>query len=284
MRRKLGQHFLTDRSSIDRILDTVAITAQDRVVEIGPGAGSLTFSLARLAGALVAIEYDAEFAQQLQRIFAEYPHVRILHTDARHVRYNRLFSSELDSAELDSAESMPLQDELGLKIVANLPYYAAVPILLAIFRDASVIHTCTLMFQKEVAERITATPGTKAYGLLSVTAQYYSTATYCFSLPPNAFRPPPKVMSAVVQLHVTSQPKVCVVDEEHFFHLVRGAFQSRRKTLKNALSAYRSDLFPSMLLNEAFRQLHITENIRGERLSLEEFAELSNFCVQFHAQ
>jgi 16S rRNA (adenine1518-N6/adenine1519-N6)-dimethyltransferase len=274
VRRKLGQHFLTDRQSIDRILSTAEITAQDRVVEIGPGAGSLTFSLAELAGTVVAIEYDAELAQQLQRVFAEHPHVRILHADARHVRYSTLFSSE----------STPLQGDPGLKIVANLPYYAAVPILLAIFRDASAIHTCTLMFQKEVGERITAAPGTKAYGLLSVTAQYYSTATYCFSLPPQAFRPPPKVMSAVVQLHVTSQPKVRVVDEELFFHLVRGAFQSRRKTLKNALAAYRPDLFPSQLLTQAFRELHIAGNIRGERLSLEEFAELSNYCAHFHSQ
>jgi 16S rRNA (adenine1518-N6/adenine1519-N6)-dimethyltransferase len=274
VRRKLGQHFLTDRQSIDRILATAEITAQDRVVEIGPGAGSLTFSLAGLAGVVVAVEYDAELAQQLQRKFAEHPHVRILHADARHIRYSALFSTE----------STPLQGGPGLKIVANLPYYAAVPILLAIFRDAPAIQTCTLMFQKEVAERITAAPGTKAYGLLSVTAQYYSTATYCFSLPPQAFRPPPKVMSAVVQLHVTPQPKVHVADEELFFHLVRGAFQSRRKTLKNALAAYRPDLFPSQLLSQAFRELHVAGNIRGERLSLEEFAELSNYCAHFHSQ
>lgn len=270
MRRKLGQHFLTDRQSLDRILETAGVTAEDRVVEIGPGPGNLTFSLAEVAGELVAIEYDAELARKLQKAFSEYSHVRILHADARHICYRSLFSQ--------SEASQP-----GLKVVANLPYYAAVPILLAIFRDASVIQTCTLMFQKEVAERITAGPGTKAYGVLSVTAQYYSRATYCFSLPPRAFHPPPKVMSAVVQLHFLPQPTVHVVDEDHFFQLVKGAFQARRKTLKNALTTYRSDLFPSSLLDEVLEHFHLAGTVRGETLSLEEFAEFSNYCVQHHS-
>ncbi len=269
MRRRLGQHFLTDRHSIERIAEIAGITPHDRVVEIGPGPGSLTFLLAELAGELVAIEYDAELARQLQQTFSGHPHVRILHADARNIRYAALFPAG------------PNTETIGLKIVANLPYYAAVPILLALFRDASTIATCTLMFQHEVAERITAVPGSKAYGLLSVTAQYYSTARYCFALPPQAFRPPPKVTSAVVQLRVSPQPNVVVANEDLFFQLVRGAFQTRRKTLKNALSMYRADLFPAWLLERVFDHLHLNGNIRGEALSLAEFAEFSNCCVQF---
>ncbi len=271
MRRKLGQHFLTDRQSITRIIEIAGATHDDRVVEIGPGLGSLTGLLAESAGELVAIEYDGELARQLQQTFANYAHVRILHADARKICYATLFP----------AESVPERQDIGLKIVANLPYYAAVPILLTIFRDASTIDSCTLMFQQEVAERLAAVPGCKAYGLLSVTAQYYSTVRYCFSLPPQAFRPPPKVTSAVVQLRVSPQPNVAVVDEDLFFHLVRGAFQSRRKTLKNALAAYRADLFPAGLLAQAFSDLHLKENVRGEALSLEEFSELSNYCARF---
>lgn len=271
MRRKLGQHFLIDRLSIERIIEIAGATTGDRVVEIGPGPGSLTRLLAESAGALVAIEYDGELARQLRHTFAGDAHVRILHADARTICYAALFP----------ADSGPERPDNGLKIVANLPYYAAVPILLTIFRDAAAIDSCTLMFQQEVAERLAAGPGSKAYGLLSVTAQYYSTVRYCFSLPPRAFRPPPKVTSAVVHLRVSPQPNVVVTDEDLFFHLVRGAFQSRRKTLKNALTAYRADLFPSGLLHQAFSDLHLKENVRGEALALEEFSELSNYCARF---
>lgn len=269
MKRRLGQHFLVDPHSIARILDTAEITAGDRVVEIGPGRGSITFLLAERAGEFVAIEFDTELAARLQRAFAEVPGVCIVHADARHVRYASLFPADSESAARQASR---------LKIVANLPYYAAVPILLNLFRDAACIDSCTLMFQKEVAERITAGPGSKAYGLLSVTAQYYSTADYCFSLPAGAFRPPPKVMSAVVQLRMHARPRVAVDDEALFFQAARGAFQSRRKTLRNALTAYRPAVFPPALVDQALDHLGLDRAVRGEVLSLEQFAEFSNFC------
>jgi 16S rRNA (adenine1518-N6/adenine1519-N6)-dimethyltransferase len=137
------------------------------------------------------------------------------------------------------------------------------------------------MFQQEVADRITASPGNKSYGPLSVAAQYYSTPEYRFLVPPQAFRPPPRVMSAVITLHIAQTPRVHVHDPEAFFHLVRCAFRSRRKTLKNSLSKHCHTQFPNSLVSAALRQLQWPETIRGERLSLEEFAQLSNLFVDF---
>ena len=266
MRRKLGQHFLTDKEIIHRILHTAQITSQDWVLEIGPGNGCLTSSLAHQAKQLIAVEYDIELASNLQQIFAGYQNVRILQADARDLDYGDLFS------DCEVQES-------GVKVVANLPYYAAVPILFSLFRYVHVFSECTLMFQKEVAERITASPGNKSYGSLSVAIQYYSEPAYCFSIPPWAFRPQPQVDSAVVQFHFFKQPRIAVLDREHFFQLIKCSFRSRRKTLKNSLAKNCAKGFSKRLLHIAYEQLHFSENIRGEELSLEDFANLSNFLI-----
>ena len=267
MRRKLGQHFLTDRRIIQRMLATAQLTPHDRVVEIGPGNGSLTFSLARQAKQLIALEYDAELTRHLQHAFAGQAHVRILHADARAINYAEL---------LADGEAQPVR----VKIVANLPYYAAVPILFTIFHYAYVFGEGILMFQKEVAERITAAPGSKRYGALSVAAQYYSQPEYCFSIAAEAFRPRPKVESAVIKLSFLPQPQIDVLDRADFFQLVKYAFRSRRKTLKNSLTKNCAARFPLPLLNRAFEYLHFPENIRGEELSLADFAHLSNCLLQ----
>jgi 16S rRNA (adenine1518-N6/adenine1519-N6)-dimethyltransferase len=266
VRRKLGQHFLTDKKIIDRILHTAQITSQDWALEIGPGNGGLTSSLARQAKQLIAVEYDVELASNLQQAFAGYQNVRILQADARDLDYGDLFS------DCEVQES-------GVKVVANLPYYAAVPILFSLFRYVHVFSECTLMFQKEVAERITASPGNKSYGSLSVATQYYSEPAYCFSIPPQAFRPRPQVDSAVVQLHFLKQPRIAVLDQEHFFQLIKCSFRSRRKTLKNSLAKNCAKGFSKHLLHIAYEQLDFSENIRGEELSLEDFANLSNFLI-----
>jgi 16S rRNA (adenine1518-N6/adenine1519-N6)-dimethyltransferase len=135
---------------------------------------------------------------------------------------------------------------------------------------------CTLMFQKEVAKRIIALPGNKSYGPLAVTTQYYSNPIFCFSIPPQAFRPRPNVESAVIKLQFFEHPRIEVLDQEVFFHLIKCAFRSRRKTLKNSLTAHCARRFPGHLLNSAYEQLHLPEKIRGEALSLEDFANLSN--------
>jgi 16S rRNA (adenine1518-N6/adenine1519-N6)-dimethyltransferase len=266
VRRKLGQHFLTDKRIIHRILSTANITSQDRVLEIGPGNGVLTFLLARQAKQLIAIEYDPELADHLQQAFAGQHHIRILRADARYTDYAGLLSSSGGQ-------------EPKVKIVANLPYYAAVPILLSILGNAYLFKECTLMFQKEVAERITASPGNKSYGPLALTVRYYAEPEFCFSIPPQAFRPRPSVESAVIKLHFLDHPRIKVRDQESFFHLIKCSFRSRRKTMKNSLAKHCDNQFPRYLLNIAYERLHLPQNIRGEELSIEDFANLSNFLV-----
>lgn len=256
---------------IARILDVAAIQPEDVVVEIGPGKGSLTFPLAERVRYLVAIEYDPVFVNYLQERLTDQGHVRIIQADARRINYADLFLTyRLEKRQV--------------KLVANLPYYAAVPILLAILPASQLFQQCTLMFQKEVGERITAMPGHKSYGLLSVTAQYYSNPTYCFTVPTYAFHPPPQVESAVVNMQIFPQPPVQVVNQEYFFQVVKCAFLSRRKTLKNSLITHGQGLFPGDLLHQAFERLHFAPNIRGEELSVENFAALSNELLRLHGE
>ena len=266
MRQKLGQHFLIDPHVVERILLTTQIEEDDCIVEIGPGKGVLTEALAARARRLIAIEYDPALAETLQARFAGRTQVHILHADARSVNYAELFQEHAVATQ-------------HIKIVANLPYYAATPIMLSLLDFANLFYSCTLMFQKEVAERISAVPGTKAYGTLSVLAQYYSEARYCFSVPPQAFRPPPKVESAVVHLQCSNTPRVYVIDQAHFFSLVKAAFLSRRKTLKNALVKGTARLCTQEQLLAAFNDLGFDERIRGEKLSLDDFARLSNTLI-----
>ena len=271
MRKRLGQHFLTDRRTIARILDAAALQPEDVVIEIGPGKGSLTFPLAERVRHLVAIEYDPFWVDYLQHHLADQKHVWILQADARRLDYAELFLTHRFETR-------------QVKLIANLPYYAAVPILLAILHVSQMFQQCTFMFQKEVGERITATPGQKAYGLLSVTAQYYSKPTYCFTVPAHAFHPPPQVESAVVNMQMFAQPPVQVSNQEHFFHIVKYAFLSRRKTLKNSLITHGQGLFPGDFLHQAFERLHFAPNIRGEELSVENFAALSNELLRLQGE
>lgn len=256
---------------IHRILRTAHVTPEDTVIEIGPGNGCLTQVLARQAKMLLAVEYDAELVQHLQQTFCGQPQVQILHADARRVHYRDL------AREYHTPAS-------GIKVVANLPYYAAVPILFALFEDVTMFSEWTLMFQKEVADRITASPGTKLYSPLSIAAQYYTTPEYCFAIPPQAFRPRPKVVSAVIKLHCLPHPRVQVQDQIQFFQLVRQAFGSRRKTLKNTLLIHGAGQFPASLIETALTRLHIPADVRGERLSLEDFANLSNLLLQMREE
>ncbi len=267
MRRKLGQHFLIDKKVIARIFRIAAISADDCVLEIGPGQGILTNYLASKAKQLIAIEYDPILAEHLHKQFGGQEHVRILRADARHIRYEKIFSGSGSRKH-------------SIKVVANLPYYAAIPIMKRLFGDSRLFSECTLMFQKEVAERITASPGNKSYGSLSVAAQYYGVPEYRFLVPSRAFRPPPNVESAVITLHFLDYPRVEVLDQEYFFQLVKCAFLTRRKTLKNSLMKSGSGRFLPDLLRAAFEELHFHKHIRGEELSVEDFANLSNMLVR----
>lgn len=257
---------MIDAGVREQILAAANIHHTDAVLEIGPGQGVLTRQLIQQAREIIAVEFDQHLVAGLRKTFGDLPNVHICHGDARHLDYQALAVEHLSSG------STPPR----MKVVANLPYYAATTIVLAFFQFPAVIDSCTLMFQKEVAERITAPPGNKAYGSLSVLCQYYSDVAYCFTVPPTAFRPAPKVDSAVIRLNVHQRPQINVQDEPFFLHVVKHAFLTRRKMLKNTLSQSMAGACLLENIQKAFADLHLPDQIRAEDLSVQQFAELSN--------
>ena len=258
--RALGQHFLRDDRVAERIAGLARPTARDLVVEIGPGRGALTGFLARSAGRLLALEVDRVLAARLRERFASCPSVEILEADARSFPY----------AELGERRPDPGGRVL---VVGNLPYSVGKPILAALVEAGPVIGEMCLMLQKEVAERVTAAPGSRAYGSLSVLTQMACSATLALTVPPGAFSPPPRVDSAVVHLVVRAAPPVAVSDPARFRGVVRAAFSQRRKSLANALAAGLS------VSVERSRRLLSAAGVdparRAETLSLAEFAAVS---------
>jgi len=258
--RALGQHFLRDRSVVDRIVDLVAPTARDLVVEIGPGRGALTETLAARAGRLLTLEVDAELAANLQARFAASSHVEVRQADARQFDYRTLRALVPDPAG-------------RVLVVGNLPYSVSKPILAALVEAAPAIDEMALMLQKEVALRMAADPGGKTYGALSVLTQVHCRVRLAFSVPPGAFSPPPQVDSAVLHLASHREPPVPVADPARFATVVRAAFSQRRKSLANALAAGLGvGAERARLLAEAAA---IDPGRRAETLSLAEFARLA---------
>ena len=258
--RALGQHFLRDRSVVDRIVGLVAPTSRDLVVEIGPGRGALTESLAGRAGRLLTLEIDAELAGTLQARFAMSPHVEVRQADARGFDYRTL-------------RALAPDPDGRVLVVGNLPYSMGKPILAALVDAAAGIDEMALMLQKEVAERVAAEPGGKTYGALSVLTQVAVRARLAFSVPPGAFSPPPQVDSAVLHLVTHRAPPVPVTDPARFAAVVRAAFAQRRKSLANSLAAGLG------VGAERARRLceaaAIDPGRRAETLSLAEFARLA---------
>jgi 16S rRNA (adenine1518-N6/adenine1519-N6)-dimethyltransferase len=258
--RALGQHFLRDDAVARRIVELVAPTPRDLVVEIGPGRGALTEHLARAAGRLLALEVDSSLAARLNARFTHSPHVEVRPADARRFDYAGLRDLRPDPSG-------------RVLVVGNLPYSVGKPILMALVEAGSAIDEMALMLQKEVAERIAAGPGSKVYGALSVLTQIACDVTLAFAVPPGAFSPPPKVDSAVIHLRVRSVPPVVIADLGRFTAVVRAAFGQRRKNLANALAAGLG-----LSLDRA-RALVASAGIdpgrRAETLSLSEFARLA---------
>jgi len=258
--RALGQHFLRDRSVVEQIVDLVAPTARDLVVEIGPGRGALTETLAARAGRLVALEIDAELAARLAQRFAGRAHVEVRQADARHVDYRGLRAL--------------LPDPGGrVLVVGNLPYSVGKPILAALVEAAPAIDLMVLMLQKEVAVRVAAAPGGKTYGALSVLTQAACAARLAFTVPPGAFSPPPQVDSAVLALRPHREPPVAIPDAARFATVVRAAFGQRRKSLANALAAGLG--VPADRARQLIEAAGLDPGRRAETLSLEEFARLA---------
>jgi 16S rRNA (adenine1518-N6/adenine1519-N6)-dimethyltransferase len=253
-RRALGQHFLRDVTIARAIVDLVAPTSRDLVVEIGPGQGALTTALAGRAGRVVALEVDKALAATLR---ARLPTVEILDADARTWDYAGLVAPPGGR----------------VLIVGNLPYSVGKPILMALVGAGTAIHEMALMLQREVAERVAAPPGSKTYGSLSVFTQLHCDVRVALRVPAGAFRPPPKVESAVLHLRVLPEPRVPVANLQRFETVVRAAFAQRRKMLANTLGAGLG--LPLDVVRLAARQAGVDPTRRAETLTLSEFSELT---------
>ena len=261
-RRALGQHFLRDAGIARRIVEIAGLTPQDLCVEIGPGEGVLTFLLAERAGRLLALEVDEKLVEGLRSRLAALPHVEVRLADAR----------RFDYATLPALRPSP---DGRVVIVGNLPYSVSKPILERLVAARTAVSEMVLTLQKEVAERVAAGPGSKRYGALSVLTQLYCDARLALAIPPGAFRPPPKVDSAVLHLRVLATPRVPVGDEGKFHRLVKAAFGQRRKTLANALAG---GLGVSVATaRQWLAAAGIDPGRRAETLSLEEFSCLNSF-------
>jgi 16S rRNA (adenine1518-N6/adenine1519-N6)-dimethyltransferase len=255
-RRALGQHFLRDAGIARAIVDLVAPTPRDLVVEIGPGEGALTAELARRAGQVTALEVDRDLATRLRA--RGFPRVEVLDADARTWDYGAL--------------TRP--DGGRVLVVGNLPYSVGKPILEALVTARTAIDEMALMLQREVAERLAAPPGSKVYGSLSVLTQLYCDVRLALRVPPSAFRPPPKVDSAVVHLRVLPGPRVALADERRYHSVVRAAFGQRRKMLANALAAGLGLHLEAA--REAATSAGIDPRRRAETLTIDEFAALTS--------
>jgi 16S rRNA (adenine1518-N6/adenine1519-N6)-dimethyltransferase len=248
-KKHLGQNFLYDNSILGRIIQSAGLSGDDTVVEIGPGPGRLTRKLAEIVQRLIAIELDPELYDRLKGDFIAYGNVEIIHGDALRFSFGTIGK---------------------FKVVANIPYYITTPIIFRLLDAKQNLKSMTLTIQKEVAERIVAQPGGKDYGVLSIMIQYSARPELKFIIPKEAFRPMPKVDSAVVHMKILEHPAVTVRDEKMFFRLVKTAFSQRRKTLSNSLKSFGGDIRDVMISSG------IDPQRRAETLSIGEFASLSD--------
>jgi 16S rRNA (adenine1518-N6/adenine1519-N6)-dimethyltransferase len=262
---KLGQHFLIDPSVVPRILDAMGDISQSTVLEIGPGRGALTSMLVRRARRVIAIETDRVLAAQLRMNFSLAPNIEIIEGDILSVDIDSLFGPKPGTTRpgLDFAPQK-------VRVVGNLPYFITSEILLRLFEYRKYFESIVLMVQKEVADRLAASPGNKEYGLLSATAQLYSRVEKLFSVPPGAFSPPPKVNSGVVRLTLTSHLEKLGVNEADFIRFLKLCFGQKRKTLWNNLKAR----YASEDLTRAMLRAKVKPTVRAEALSLEDTARL----------
>lgn len=268
-KKSLGQNFLTDHQVARRIVDEVAPLSTDIVVEIGSGTGALTRMLVERSAYVVAIEIDSRLVQELKSSLKA-DNLAIVAADALTVDWVKLIQ---DAKSKVHSLGLSDNERSRVRIVANLPYYIATPIIERLLSLKGHLCDLTLMLQKEVADRITTGPGSRDYGYLSVLVQYYCGATKLFDVPPWAFTPAPKVQSAVIQLTMREVASVNVVDEEQFFALVRAAFAQRRKTILNNLKAARTLEF-SKPPGPALEAALVAPQRRAETLSIAEFARL----------
>ena len=261
--KKFGQNFLIDTHVLDKIIAAAEITKDDFVLEIGPGIGTMTQYLAQAAGKVAAVEIDKALIPILGDTLSAYDNVMIINEDVLKVDIQKLVEEENGGRPV--------------KVVANLPYYITTPIIMGLFEKHVPIESITVMVQKEVADRMQVGPGTKDYGALSLAVQYYASPYIVANVPPNCFMPRPKVGSAVIRLTTYDNPPVEVDDEKLMFRIIRASFNQRRKTLANGLKNAADLDIPKELIAESIESLGHGPSVRGEALTLEEFAALSNY-------
>lgn len=265
-RKKFGQNFLIDTHVLEKIMDAAEVTKDDFVLEIGPGIGTMTQYLCERAREVAAVEIDGSLIPILHETLSGYGNVEVIQED--------VLKLDLKQLAIEKNGGRPI------KVVANLPYYITTPIIMGLFESHVPTERITVMVQKEVAERMQAGPGTKAYGALSLAVQYYAKPRVVANVPMNCFLPRPKVGSSVICLDTYGKPPVSVEDEALMFRLIRASFGQRRKTLVNGLSG--SDCCPLSKeeLKEAVVSLGEKETARGETFTLEQFAKLSDVICQ----
>ena len=261
-RKKFGQNFLIDASVVEEIIDAAGISEEDTVLEIGPGIGTMTQYLAERAGRVIAVEIDRALIPILEDTLSAYDNVRVINEDILKVDLNRLSEEENGGRPI--------------KVVANLPYYITTPIIMALLEKEVPLESITIMVQKEVAERMKTGPGSKDYGALSLAVQYYAEPVIVTEVPPHCFMPRPGVSSMVIRLDRYKEPPVTPKDPDKMFKLIRASFNHRRKTLSNGLSTDPSLGLSREKVTEALEKMGLPVDIRGEKLDLAQFAELSD--------
>lgn len=261
--KKFGQNFLIDSHVLDKIISAAEITKEDCVLEIGPGIGTMTQYLAENAREVIAVEIDKNLIPILQDTLSSYNNVTVMNEDILKVDIAKIVEEKNNGKPI--------------KVVANLPYYITTPIIMNLFESQVPLLSITIMVQKEVADRMKVGPGTKDYGALSLAVQYYAKPDIVANVPPNCFIPRPNVGSAVIKLTRYEEPPVQVENEKRMFSIIRASFNQRRKTLVNGLVnggiAKKEDVL------KALEEMELSESVRGEALSLEQFAKLANILT-----
>ena len=260
--KRFGQNFLIDTHVLERIIEASEITKDDFVLEIGPGIGTMTQYLAEAAREVTAVEIDDALIPILKDTLKEWDNVTVLHGD--------ILKTDIRKIADEKNQGRPI------KVVANLPYYITTPIIMGLFESHVPVDSITVMVQKEVADRMQTGPGSKDYGALSLAVQYYAEPKIVANVPPNCFMPRPKVGSAVIRLTRHQNPPVTTLDEKLMFRLIRASFNQRRKTLSNSLKNSQELPYSKEEVEAAITAFGLPLNIRGEALTLEQFARLSD--------
>ena len=262
--KKLGQNFLINDSIVNDIVSESNVTSEDLIIEVGPGLGNLTSRLLEKAGKVIAIELDPKMINILQDRFSLYENFELIYNDILKIDLQKLIEDNLN------------ENIKTAKVVANLPYYITTPIIMKLLEDNLNLESITVIVQKEVAERLAATPGDKLSGAITYSIYYYTTPEIIIEVPSSSFIPEPQVDSAVIKFDILKEPRIKVMDEKLFFKIIKSAFLQKRKTFVNAL--LNSNIFPNRESAEKMLlDLNIDTKIRGEKLSLEDFAKITEY-------